>query len=219
MSWHHWEKILFTFSQCQWVPASSTMGAGSLCRRLSGRGHGFDHSPPSRADAKGRAIKACSRVNGISTFSVPVDKNFLHCVWNVMAHAQKPDFVFRRNGRVHLNRQGHQFSRLLAADFCASADIPCSEVVWRVLATHSIRQFPLHFPSCASPCTTTFQLDSTKLTLYFGSSWEMCFDTTTCCLPNLGKFSGLALARPRGAWVRQVRLVTFLLLLHFDGAW
>ena len=26
--------------------------------------------------------------------------------WNVMAHAQKPDFVFRRNGRVHLNRRG-----------------------------------------------------------------------------------------------------------------
>jgi hypothetical protein len=25
--------------------------------------------------------------------------------WNVMAHAQKPDFVFQRNGRVHLNRQ------------------------------------------------------------------------------------------------------------------
>ena len=28
------------------------------------------------------------------------------CVWNVMAYAQKPDFVFRRNGRVHLNRPG-----------------------------------------------------------------------------------------------------------------
>jgi len=27
------------------------------------------------------------------------------CVWNLMAHAQKPDFVFRRNGRVHLNRR------------------------------------------------------------------------------------------------------------------
>ena len=26
-----------------------------------------------------------------------------------MAHAQKPDFVFRRNGQVHLNRQGRQF--------------------------------------------------------------------------------------------------------------
>jgi hypothetical protein len=68
-----------------------------------------------------------------------------------MAHAQKPDFVFRRNGRVHLNRQGRQFSRLLAAEVCASAvvtlDTPCSEVMWRVLATHSIHQFPLHFPS------------------------------------------------------------------------
>jgi len=31
----------------------------------------------------------------------------LDCVWNVMAHAQKPDFVFRRNERVQLNRQGH----------------------------------------------------------------------------------------------------------------
>jgi hypothetical protein len=81
-----------------------------------------------------------------------------------MAHAQKPGFVFRRNGRVHLNRRGCQFSRLLAAKVCASAvvmlDIPCSEVVWRVLATHSIRQFSFHFPSRASPCAITFQQDS-----------------------------------------------------------
>jgi len=28
------------------------------------------------------------------------------CIWNVMAHAQKSDFVFRRNVRVHLNRRG-----------------------------------------------------------------------------------------------------------------
>jgi hypothetical protein len=66
---------------------------------------------------------------------------------DVMAHAQKPDFVFRRNGRVHLNRQGHQFIRLLCASVVVMLDIPCSEVVWRVLVTHSIRQFPLHFPS------------------------------------------------------------------------
>ena len=87
------------------------------------------------------------------------------CVWNVMAHAQKPDFVFLRNGRVHLNRRGRQFSRLLAVEVCASAvvmlDTPCSEVVWSILATHSVRQFPLHFPSRASSCTTTFQLEST----------------------------------------------------------
>jgi hypothetical protein len=30
-----------------------------------------------------------------------------------------------------------------------------------VLATHSIRQFPLHFSARASPCAITFQLDST----------------------------------------------------------
>jgi len=85
--------------------------------------------------------------------------------WTVMAHMQKPDFVFWRNGRVHLNRRGRQFSRLLAAEVCASVvvmlDTPCSEVGWRVLATHYIRQFPLHFPSHASPCTITFQPEST----------------------------------------------------------
>jgi len=40
-------------------------------------------------------------------------------------------------------------------------DTPCFEVVWRVLANHSIHQFPLHFSSCASPCAITFQLKST----------------------------------------------------------
>jgi len=89
---------------------------------------------------------------------------------NVMAQAQKADFVFRRNGRVHLNRRGRQFSQLLAAELCAPAvvmlDTPCSEVVWRVLATHSIRQFPLHFLSRASPCAITFQLEST--------TWSVC---------------------------------------------
>ena len=32
----------------------------------------------------------------------------------------------------------------------------------RVLATHSIRQFPLHFPSRASPCVTTFRTQYTR---------------------------------------------------------
>jgi len=54
---------------------------------------------------------------------------------------------------------GRQFSRLLAAEVSASAvvmlDTPCSEVVWRVLAVHSIRQFPLHFPFRASPRAIT----------------------------------------------------------------
>jgi len=50
-----------------------------------------------------------------------------------MAHVQKPDFIFRQNGRVHLNWWGCQFNLLLAAEVCASVvvmlDTPCSEVV------------------------------------------------------------------------------------------
>ena len=42
-----------------------------------------------------------------------------------MAHAHKPDLAFQRNGRVHLNRRGCQFSRLLAAEERGSADSNC----------------------------------------------------------------------------------------------
>jgi len=48
---------------------------------------------------------------------------------------------------------------------CTSAvvtlDTPCSEVVWKERTTHSIRQFPRHFPYRASPCAITFKLEST----------------------------------------------------------
>jgi len=92
--------------------------------------------------------------------------NMVEASWNVMAHAQKPDFVSRtKRTSPFKSAGGRQFSRLLAAEVCASAvvmlDTPCSEVEWRLLATHCIRQFPLHFLSRASPCAITFQLDCT----------------------------------------------------------
>jgi len=43
------------------------------------------------------------------------------CVWNVLWHAQTPYLVLQRTGRVHLNRRGSQFSRLLAAEECGSS--------------------------------------------------------------------------------------------------
>ena len=96
--------------------------------------------------------------------------HLLASVWNVMAHVQKLDFVFRWNGRVHLNRRGCQFSRLLAAELCTSAcrvctarASLCSAVMWRLLFTNSILLFPLHFSSRALPCAITFQLDSTNV--------------------------------------------------------
>ena len=81
-----------------------------------------------------------------------------------MACAQKSRFrLSAKRTSPFKSAGGRQFSRLLAAVVCASAvvmlDTPCFEVVWRVLATHYIHQFPLHFPSRASPCAITFQLD------------------------------------------------------------
>ena len=92
---------------------------------------------------------------------------WVDCVWNVMAHAQKPDFVFRRNGRVHLNRWGCQFNHLLAAEVCASAvvmlDTPSSEVVKGT-------GYPLHSPVSPSlplPCVTVCHHASTGLLTHY----------------------------------------------------
>jgi hypothetical protein len=77
------------------------------------------------------------------------------CVRNVMAHTQKPDFVFRRHGGVHLIRREHQFSRLLAAEVCASALVMLdtqllvtqrSEVVWESWLPTPFASFPFTFP-------------------------------------------------------------------------
>jgi hypothetical protein len=157
-------KYLHTFASC-WI---------LLIQSYDARNHEHkkkvQKKPRRVVSMKGRS-KICSVSSGergVNTTAVCCVINagyFVDCVWNVMAHAQKPGFVFRRNGRVHLNWRERQFS-LLAAEVCASVvimlDTPCSEVGWRVLANHSIRQFPLHFPSRASLCAITFQLDSTS---------------------------------------------------------
>ena len=72
-------------------------------------------------------------LDGTDTLSRNVGNRVVEASLNVMAHGQKPDLAFRRNGRVHLNQRGRQVSRLLAVEVCASAvamlDTPCSEVV------------------------------------------------------------------------------------------
>ena len=105
---------------------------------------------------------------------------------NVMAHAQKPDFVFPRNGRVHSNRWGRQFSRLLAAEVCASAlvmlDTPCCEVVWEYWLPTPFASFPFTSPSRASPCAITFRTQYTKsMTCTTSAVWwpALFFQTTS----------------------------------------
>ena len=78
-----------------------------------------------------------------------------------MAHAQKPDFAFCRNGRVHLNRQGRQFGRLLAAEMCASAlvmlDTARSEVVWQYWLPTQFASFPFTSPPMCHRVSSGFK--------------------------------------------------------------
>ena len=104
-------------------------------------------------------------------------------------HAQKPDFVFRRNGRVHLNRRWRQFSRLLAAEVCASAllmlDTPCSEVVWEYWLPTPFASFPFTSPFVRHRVPSGFkstlpkQEAVLKWTVVFGRNTWLFTDTVT----------------------------------------
>jgi hypothetical protein len=128
-----------------------------------------------------------------------------------MAHAQKPDFVFCRNGRVHLNRRGLQFSRLLAAEVCASVlimlDKPRSELVGRVLATHSIRQFPLHFPSRASPCAIRIQTHSTATSVFVSGKISLRSSNIYFMKSLFKKFSKFRRAHLVKLWLYNIRKI------------
>jgi hypothetical protein len=91
-----------------------------------------------------------------------------------MAHAQKPDSVFRRNGRVHLNRRGHQFSQLLAAEVCASAvvmlDTPRSEVEWEYWLPTPFSSFPFTSPPVRHRVQSGFKALYESLRGFYSSS-------------------------------------------------
>ena len=86
--------------------------------------------------------------------------------WYVMAHAQKPDFVFRRNGLVHLNRPGGVSSvdywqprRVLISGSNAGYTMFRSSVKGTGYPFHSPVSPSL--PLLASPCAITLQPEST----------------------------------------------------------
>jgi hypothetical protein len=90
---------------------------------------------------------------------------FVDWVWNVMANAQKPDFVFRRNGRVHLNRRGRQLSRQLGSRVVRISGSNAGYTMIRGSVKSTV--YPFHspvspsLPPRSSPCVITFQLEST----------------------------------------------------------
>jgi len=88
-----------------------------------------------------------------------------------MAHTQKPDFVFRRNGRVHLNLRGASVQSTIGSpSSCAhqpagfvllvqACVLQSCDAYW--LPT-PFSCFPLHFSSRTSPCAITFQTQTTS---------------------------------------------------------
>jgi hypothetical protein len=86
------------------------------------------------------------------------------CVWNVMARAQKPDFVFQRNGRVHLNRRGASFQSTTGSRGVRISGSNAGYTMFR----DSVKStgYPLHSPVSASfplPCVTVCHHISTGL--------------------------------------------------------
>ena len=88
--------------------------------------------------------------------------------WNVMAHGDVWEWKWRGNWRMEWVASTLHSTSEHATIGSRGVRISGSNAGYtmfrgsvRVQATRSIRQFPLHFPSRASPCAITFQLDST----------------------------------------------------------
>jgi hypothetical protein len=90
---------------------------------------------------------------------------WLDCDWNVLAHAQKPDFVFRaKRTSPFKSAGGRQFSRLLAAEVCGIS----GSDAWYNVFRGSVKGtgYPLHSPVSASlplSCVTVCRHISTVL--------------------------------------------------------
>ena len=77
------------------------------------------------------------------------------CVWNVMAHAQKPDFVFRQNRRVHLNRQESSVQSTTGSRGMRISGSNAGYIMFR--GSVKSTGYPLHSPVSPSlpfPCVT-----------------------------------------------------------------
>jgi hypothetical protein len=97
-----------------------------------------------------------------------------------MAHAQKPDFVFQRNGRVHLNRRG--------ASVQSTTHSRCVRISGSIAGYTMFRGsvkgagYPLHSPVSPSlplPCVTVCHHISTGLYAWFVPHCFTVGDTVT----------------------------------------
>ena len=113
---------------------------------------------------------------------------YIDCVWNVMVHAQKPDFVFRRNGRVHLNRRG---ASVQSTTYSRGVRISGSNAGYTTFrASVKGAGYPFHSPSLPLPSVTVCHHIST------GHNVRI----STKCLQKKNLFSG-ASSLPYLSWL------------------
>jgi hypothetical protein len=95
-----------------------------------------------------------------------------------MAHAQKPDFVFSPKRTSPFKSAGASVQSTAGSRGVRISGSNGGYTTFRgsviVLATHSIRQFPLYFLSRASPCAIRFQTHSTiAMLIHIPMEWVM----------------------------------------------
>jgi hypothetical protein len=108
----------------------------------------------------------------------------------VRAHAQKPDFVFCRKGRVHLNRRGASVQSTAGSRGVRISGSNAGYTLFRGSVKGT--GYPLHspvspsLPSRASPCAITFQRVSTKLKIGalrdVGADGTIILGLILCCI-------------------------------------
>ena len=124
-------------------------------RRRRRRRRRREEEKKGRRRRRRRRRRKIRRVSNVTAMEhSPITTEQVEWKQNAVAHAQKPDLVFQRNGRVHFYWRGCQFSRLLAAEVCASAvvmlDRPCP-------IQGKTAGYPLHSPfspSLLHPCVS-----------------------------------------------------------------
>ena len=100
-----------------------------------------------------------------------LSQTVLEASWNVMAHAQKPDFVFRRNGRVHLNRRGASVQSTTGSRVVRISGSNAGYTMFRGSVKGT--GYPLHslvFPTLSLPCVTACHHISTGVYIPVTSS-------------------------------------------------
>jgi hypothetical protein len=134
--------------------AVKVLATGTQLRHLQG---GYQHV-------------CCLNHQGTSSLISLTTPWVLDRLWNVMTHTQKPDFVFQRNGLVHLNRRGASVQSTTGSRGVRVSGSNAGYTMFR----DSVKStgYPLHspvspsLPSRASSYAITFQLDSTYFLTY-----------------------------------------------------